>query len=99
MSSSNILIRPLITEKLTRLQEQENKHAFEVMKKATKLEIKKAVEAHYPGVEVAKVNTLIVPSKPKGRYTKGGYQAGRTGTWKKAIVTIKKGNIDFFDEI
>ena len=95
----SVIIRPVITEKLSRLQEEAAKYTFEVAMKATKPEIKKEVEAVYPGVEVAKVNTLIMPSKPKGRYTRSGYQAGRTKTWKKAIVTVKKGEIDFFAEI
>lgn len=94
----SIIVRPVITEKLSRLQEQE-KYTFEVAKNATKPEIKEAVEATYPGVKVAKVNTAIMPSKPKGRYTRSGYQAGRTKVWKKAIVTIKEGEIDFFAEI
>lgn len=94
----SILIRPVITEKLSKLQES-NKFAFEVIKSASKPEIKAAVEAQYPGVKIAKVNTLIMPSKPKGRYTRGGFQAGRTSTWKKAIVTVQEGEIDFFSEI
>jgi large subunit ribosomal protein L23 len=95
----SILIRPLITEKLSRIQENEGKYAFEVKSSATKPEIKKAIETHYPGVKVAKVNTLIMPSKPKGRYTRSGFQAGRTKTWKKAIISVKEGTIDFFEEI
>ena len=95
----SVLIRPLITEKLSRLQEQEGKVTFEVIKSASKPEIKSAVEAHYPGVKVKKVNTLIMPSKPKGRFTRSGFQAGRTSTWKKAIITLKEGEIDFFSEI
>ena len=94
----SIIVKPVITEKLSRLQEQ-GKYTFEVVKNATKPEIKKAVEAAYPGVKVAKVNTAIMPSKPKGRYTRSGYQGGRTKVWKKAIVTIKEGEIDFFAEI
>lgn len=94
----SIIVKPVITEKLSRLQEQD-KYTFEVAKNATKPEIKKAVEATYPGVKVAKVNTAIMPSKPKGRYTRSGYQGGRTKVWKKAIVTIKEGEIDFFAEI
>lgn len=94
----SVIIRPVITEKLSKLQE-ENKYTFEVVKNATKPDIKKAVEAVYPGVKVAKVNTAIMPSKPKGRYTRSGFQAGRTKVWKKAIVTIKEGEIDFFEEI
>lgn len=94
----SIIVRPVITEKLSRLQE-DGKYTFEVEKNATKPEIKAAVEATYPGVKVAKVNTAIMPSKPKGRYTRSGYQAGRTKVWKKAIVTVKEGEIDFFAEI
>ncbi|MDR9419889.1 50S ribosomal protein L23 [Gracilimonas sp.] len=94
----SIIVKPVITEKLSRLQEQD-KYTFEVAKNATKPEIKKAIEATYPGVKVAKVNTAIMPSKPKGRYTRSGYQGGRTKVWKKAIVTIKEGEIDFFAEI
>lgn len=95
----SVIIRPVITEKLSRLQEEAGKYTFEVALNATKPEIKKAVEQIYPGVEVAKVNTLIMPSKPKGRYTRSGFQAGRTRKWKKAIVTVKKGEIDFFEEV
>jgi large subunit ribosomal protein L23 len=94
----SVIIKPVITEKLSRLQE-EGKYTFEVARNANKPEIKKAVEAAYPGVKVAKVNTAIMPSKPKGRYTRSGYQGGRTKVWKKAIVTIKEGEIDFFAEI
>jgi large subunit ribosomal protein L23 len=95
---SNILQKPLITEKLSRLQQQ-GKYAFVVDKDATKPEIKRAVEARYPEVKVAKVNTMIMPSKPKGRFTRSGYVQGRAKVWKKAIVTLKGGEIDFFSEI
>ncbi|MEO1022217.1 MAG: 50S ribosomal protein L23 [Bacteroidota bacterium] len=94
----SVLVRPIITEKLSRLQD-EGKYTFEVDKKATKPAIKEAIESAYPGVKVAKVNTLIMPSKPKGRFTRSGYQAGRTATWKKAIITVKEGEIDFFSEV
>lgn len=93
-----VLQKPLITEKLTRLQQQ-GKYAFLVDKHSTKPEIKKAVEQRYPEVKVAKVNTMIMPSKPKGRFTRGGYVEGRSKVWKKAIVTLKEGEIDFFSEI
>ncbi len=95
----SILIQPLITEKLTRLQEQHQQYAFEVAKSATKPQIRRAIEERYPEVKVAKVNTIIVPSKPKGRFTKSGFVSGRSRVWKKAIVTLKKGEIDFFSEI
>ena len=95
----SILIQPLITEKLTRLQEQHQQYAFEVHKAATKPEIRRAIEERYPDVKVKKVNTIIVPSKPKGRFTKSGFVSGRSRVWKKAIVTLKEGEIDFFSEI
>lgn len=95
----SVLIKPLITEKLTRLQEEHGQYAFEVLKSSTKPEIKKAVEQRYPDVQVKKVNTIIVPSKPKGRFTKSGFVGGRSRVWKKAIVTLKEGEIDFFSEI
>lgn len=93
-----VLKKPLITEKLTRLQEQ-GKYAFKVDKYATKTDIKKAVEDRYPTVKVGKINTMIMPSKPKGRFTQSGYIEGRAKVWKKAIVTLKEGEIDFFSEI
>ena len=95
---SEILKKPLITEKLTRLQ-AEGKYAFKVDKYATKPDIKKAVQERYPEVKVGKVNTMIMPSKPKGRFTQSGYIEGRAKVWKKAIVTLKEGEIDFFSEI
>jgi large subunit ribosomal protein L23 len=95
----SILIQPLITEKLTRLQEQHQQYAFEVARSATKPQIRRAIEERYPEVKVARVNTIIVPSKPKGRFTKSGFVSGRSRVWKKAIVTLKKGEIDFFSEI
>jgi len=78
----DIIIRPVITERSTDLQEM-NKYVFEVDKRANKTEIKQAVEKIF-GVKVKKVNTIIVPRKPKtyGRYS------GYTKEWKKAIVTL-----------
>ncbi|MEX1062863.1 MAG: 50S ribosomal protein L23 [Balneolaceae bacterium] len=94
-----VLEKPLITEKLTRLQEEHQQYAFKVARDATKPQIKRAIEERYPGAKVSRVNTMIVPSKPKGRFTKGGYVDGRSSVWKKAIVTLKEGEIDFFSEI
>jgi large subunit ribosomal protein L23 len=95
----SILIQPLITEKLTRIQEEHQQYAFEVDRNATKPQIRKAIEKKYPDVKVGRVNTMIVPSKPKGRFTKSGFVAGRSRIWKKAIITLKEGEIDFFSEI
>ncbi|NGP90164.1 50S ribosomal protein L23 [Fodinibius halophilus] len=93
-----VLQKPLITEKLTRLQE-EGKYAFQVDKYASKADIKSAILERYPDVKVGKINTMIMPSKPKGRFTASGYVEGRKKVWKKAIVTLKEGEIDFFSEI
>lgn len=95
----SILVQPLITEKLTRLQEEHQQYAFEVDRNASKPEIRRAIEEKYPDVKVARVNTMIMPSKPKGRYTQSGFVQGRSKVWKKAIITLKEGEIDFFAEI
>ena len=94
-----VLEKPLITEKLTRLQDEHQQYAFKVDKRANKTQIKKAIEERYPDVKVKRVNTMIVPSKPKGRFTRSGYVDGRSKVWKKAIVTLKEGEIDLFSEI
>lgn len=95
-----IIKRPIITEKNTRVQEKLNKYTFEVDIKATKLQVKDAIKELYPNVTVVAVNTIVTPSKPKGRFSRGGYIAGRTGVRKKAIVTLKEGDsIDFYGEI
>ena len=85
-----ILIEPVITEKSSNMKAQ-NKYVFKVAMDANKIEIKKAVEELYK-VEVDKVNTMIM--KPKKRRVR--YNVGYTSRWKKAIVTLKKGEIDFY---
>lgn len=94
----NVLQEPLITEKLSRLQ-QEGKYAFRVDIDANKPQIKQAVLDRYPDVKVKKINTMIMPSKPKGQFTRSGYVEGRKQVWKKAIVTLSEGEIDFFSDI
>lgn len=95
-----IIKRPIITEKNTRVQEKLNKYTFEVDIKATKLQVKDAIKELYPEVTVVAVNTIVTPSKPKGRFSRGGYIDGRTSVRKKAIVTLKEGDsIDFYGEI
>ena len=97
---SKILVKPLITEKLTGLQEKYNQYSFKVDIRASKPEIKAEVERLYPEVNVTKVRTIISATKPKGRFTKGGYIAGRSSKVKKAIVSVREGQeIDFFSEI
>lgn len=90
-----IVRRALITEKGTRLRERENGYLFEVAKDANKIEIKQAIEAIFP-VKVASVRTQRVHGKPKrmGRY------AGHRPDWKKAVVTLQKGQtIELFEQV
>jgi len=95
-----IIKRPIITEKLTQLQDEYNRYSFVVDRNATKADVKNEIERLYPEVKVTKINTMIMPSKPKGRYTKGGFISGRSKKWKKAIITLRDGDtIDFFSEI
>ncbi|GHA69796.1 50S ribosomal protein L23 [Pontibacter akesuensis] len=94
----NVLKRPIITEKYAALNEV-GKYAFEVEKDANKVEIKKAVEKMY-GVNVAKVATIRALGKKKTKYTKSGAVTGRTSLIKKAIVTLREGEvIDFYSGI
>ena len=80
---------PLITEKSTILREDKNKYTFRVDKRANKVEIKKAIEAIFPDIKVASVNTMNVRGKPRRfRYNK----RGKTSDWKKAIVTLRPGD-------
>ena len=94
-----ILVRPLITEKMTSIQEKQGKFGFIVDVYANKIEIKKAIESTY-GVNVEKVNTLRYDGKAKSRYTKAGVLSGRTNSYKKAIVKLAAGEtIDFYSNI
>lgn len=93
-----ILKRPLVTEKMTALNEK-GKYAFEVGKNANKVEIKKHIEKIY-GVTVDKVATMRIQGKLKTKNTKAGVVSGRKPTVKKAIVTLKSGDmIDFYNGI
>ena len=70
-----------------------------VESKANKLQIKKAIKEIY-GVEVAEINTMIYRGKAKTRYTKAGFINGKSNNYKKAIVTLAKGEtIDFYSNI
>ncbi|MBR2340082.1 MAG: 50S ribosomal protein L23 [Clostridia bacterium] len=95
MKASEIIIKPIITEKS--MDGVANKrYTFKVMKKATKPEIAAAVEEMF-GVKVASVNTIVMPAKQK----RLGVHIGKTSEWKKAIVTLKEGSksIAFFDSL
>lgn len=94
-----ILQRPIITEKMTNMGEKLNRYGFMVDKRANKLQIKKAIEDMY-GVTVETVNTMRYGGKNKSRYTKTGFIAGKTNSFKKAIVSLAEGEtIDFYSNI
>jgi large subunit ribosomal protein L23 len=94
----SILKKPLVTEKITALNEK-GKYGFIVDAKANKIEIKKAVEKMY-GVTVENVRTIRYQGKLKTKYTQSKVIAGRTSTYKKAIVSVKEGEIiDFYGNI
>ena len=93
------IIKPLVTEKQTKLTEKQNKFGFIVRPDVNKIEIKKEVEALY-NVTVVAVNTCKYAGKNKSRYTRSGLLKGRTNAFKKAIVTLKEGDvIDFYSNI
>jgi large subunit ribosomal protein L23 len=96
----NVLIKPLITEKMTAVTEKfPNRYGFVVDERACKNQIKAAVETTY-GVTVETVNTMKYIGKRKVRYTKTGLMAGRKNNVKKAIVTVSEGQvIDFYSNI
>ncbi len=96
---ANVLIRPIITEKMTAMGEKFNRYGFITERTANKLEIRKAVERMY-GVTVASVNTMTIAGKLRSRYTKSGVIKGQTKSYKKAVVTLAEGEvIDFYSNI
>lgn len=91
-----ILVKPLITEKATKLADKRNVYSFVVAKDSNKIEIGKAVEAMY-NVQVTDVNTCIMPAKAKNRSTKTSVVRGRKSAFKKAFVKLAAGEtIDIF---
>ncbi len=84
-----ILIRPLVTEKNTNLQENLNQYAFEVGRDANKIEIARAIEKKF-NVRVSKVRTIVAKGKSKSQMTRKGRFAGYRADRKKAIVTLHK---------
>ena len=96
---SNILIKPIITEKSTKLGDKFNRYAFKVDRDANKLQIKKAIEVTY-NVKVEDVNTAVIPGKMKVRQTKKGVARGMKAAYKKAYVTLKEGEtIDLYGTV
>jgi len=94
-----ISIKPIITERATKLSEKRNCYTFRVSPDANKYQIKQLIEQLY-GVKVESVNTAVVRGKNKSRWTKSGLLKGKTNSWKKAFVTVADGqSIEFFSNI
>ena len=97
MKKRNILIRPLYTEKIARLQDQENKYAFEVNRDSNKIEIQREIEKRFE-VKVTNIQTMVVHGKMRQQMTRAGRFYGRRPDWKKATVTLVDGDkIDLFE--
>jgi large subunit ribosomal protein L23 len=95
----SIIIKPIITEKVTKEGETFNRFGFVVDKKANKVQIKKAVEATY-GITVVNVNTMNVRPDRTTKFTKSGMISGKTSAYKKAIVQVQEGEtIDFYNNV
>ncbi|MCK4662893.1 MAG: 50S ribosomal protein L23 [Bacteroidales bacterium] len=94
-----ILIKPIITEKMTGQQDSLNCYGFIVDKQANKIQIKKAVEDMY-GVSVDSINTMRYGGKSKSKFTKAGVITGKSKSFKKAIIKLVEGEaIDFYSNI
>lgn len=95
--NQEVLIRPILTEKMLQLQETMGKYAFVVNENANKIEIKQAVQKKFD-VSVDSVSTVYVKGKSKRMNTRRGITRGQRPNWKKAIVTLRQGDsIDFFE--
>lgn len=99
MNLTDVLIKPILTEKANLQQTKLRCYGFKVDKRANKLEIKKAIETFY-GVTVTGVNTSVSPAKNKSRFTKAGFIQGKKSSFKKAFVTVAEGEtIDLYGGI
>ncbi|RTL51030.1 MAG: 50S ribosomal protein L23 [Sphingobacteriales bacterium] len=99
MKPTDILIKPILSEKANAQQEKLRRYTFKVVRAANKLQIKQAIEAFY-GITVVDVNTVVVPGKNKTRYTKAGFIKGKKSSYKKALVTVAEGDtIDLYANI
>jgi large subunit ribosomal protein L23 len=94
-----ILIKPLITEKMTNLTADTGKYGFIVNPHSNKIEIAKAVEKKF-NVHVVSVRTINHPGKTKTQFRKSGRFTGKTSKFKKAIITLKEGEkIELFEQV
>ena len=95
----DLIIRPIVTEKMTAQTDLLNRYGFVVSKSANKFDIKNSVEKLY-NVKVKSVRTMNYYGKTKSRFTKGGVIKGKKNATKKAIVELIEGNnIDFYNKI
>jgi large subunit ribosomal protein L23 len=91
----SIILKPLVTEKGSRLREAGNKYLFQVARDANRIEIKQAVKQIF-NVKVKDVRTLVVHGKVK----RMGVFSGKRPDWKKAVVTLEEGqSIDLFEQV
>ncbi|MGB6037422.1 MAG: 50S ribosomal protein L23 [Cryomorphaceae bacterium] len=96
---SRIVLKPIVTEKMTAISEKLNRYGFFVSKEANKIEIKEAIEKLYD-VNVDRVWTMRYAGKSKSRYTKTGMVTGKSSAYKKAVVTVAEGEaIDIYSNI
>lgn len=92
-----ILIKPIITEKMTNLQEKRNQFSFEVDHDANKIEISNAIEKKF-NVKVNSIRTVVLKGKSKSQFTKRGKFEGFKAHRKRAVVTLdKESKIDLFE--
>ena len=94
----DLIIKPIVTEKMTQQAELLNRYAFVVSKFANKIDIKKSVESLY-NVKVKSVKTMNYYGKTKTKFTKAGVEQGKRNSFKKAIVQIAEGKIDFYNNV
>ena len=96
---NEIIIEPVLTEKASRIATEGRHYSFKVAKEANKLQIRKAIEERYPDVDVKEVRTMVVRGKRRRQFTKRGLLQGRQAAWKKAVVTLRSGEIDFYESV
>ncbi len=96
---NEIIIEPVLTEKSSRLAAEGRHYSFKVAKEANKLQIRKAMEERYPEIDIKEVRTMVVRGKRRRQFTKRGLLQGRQPGWKKAVVTLNSGEIDFYETI
>jgi large subunit ribosomal protein L23 len=92
METTDIIIKPLVTEKTTHQQEKRNTYAFQVHPQANKHQVRQAVEKTY-GVKVVRVRTMVRKGKPR----RSRYKMAHTSDWKRAVVVLDENSrIDLF---